>query len=153
MHPLVDGPIDLVVTSPPYPMIEMWDRQFLALDPLNGAALSDCDGDRAFELMHAVLDEVCGCGSIVFTGSGPWQEVAWRECHRVLRPGGLAYINVGDAMRTIGGEFRLFSNHSRILQESSRLSFSMLPDILWRRQLSIPRTITTETEDRYCARQ
>ena len=53
-----------------------------------------------------------------------------------LRPGGLAYINVGDAMRTIGDEFRLFS--SRILQESSRLSFSMLPDILWRTQLSIP---------------
>ena len=120
MHPLVDGSIDLVVTSPPYPMIEMWDRQFIDLDPLIGTALSDGDGVRAFELMHAVLDEV------------------WRECHRVLRPGGLACINVGDATRTIGGEFRLFSNHSRILQESSRLGFSMLPDILWRKPTNAP---------------
>ena len=120
MHSLADGSVDLVVTSPPYPMIKMWDPQFLSLEPLVGAALSDGDGVRAFELMHAVLDEV------------------WRECHRVLRPGGLACINVGDATRKIGGEFRLFSNHSRILQACSRLGFSILPDILWRKPTNAP---------------
>ena len=120
MQPLVDGSVDVVVTSPPYPMIEMWDAQFLALEPLVGAALSDGDGVRAFELMHAVLDDV------------------WRECHRVLRPGGLACINVGDATRKIGGEFRLFSNHSRVLQACSRLGFSVLPDILWRKPTNAP---------------
>ncbi len=120
MHPVADDSIDMVVTSPPYPMIEMWDPQFLALEPLVGTALSDGEGVRAFELMHAVLDEV------------------WRECHRVLRPGGLACINVGDATRKIGGEFRLFSNHSRILQAFPRLGFSVLPDILWRKPTNAP---------------
>ena len=120
MLSLTDGSVDLVVTSPPYPMIDMWDTQFSSLEPLVGAALSDGNGDRAFELMHAVLDEV------------------WRECHRVLRPGGLACINVGDATRKIGGEFRLFSNHSRVLQACCRLGFSVLPDILWRKPTNAP---------------
>ena len=115
-----DDTIDLVVTSPPYPMIAMWDEQFVSVDPLIGAALSDGDGVRAFDRMHAVLDEV------------------WRECHRVLRPGGLACVNVGDATRKVGGEFRLFPNHSRILQELTRLGFSILPDILWRKPTNAP---------------
>ena len=115
-----DDTIDLVVTSPPYPMIAMWDEQFAAVDPVIGAALSEQDGVRAFELMHSALDEV------------------WSECHRVLRPGGLAGINIGDATRKIGGEFRLFSNHSRILQKMASLGFSILPDILWRKPTNAP---------------
>ena len=120
MSAVGDDTIDLVVTSPPYPMVEMWDEQFAAADPSVGAALSEQAGVRAFELMHAVLDEV------------------WSECHRILRPGGLACINVGDATRKIGGEFRLFSNHSRILQRMSSLGFSILPDILWRKPTNAP---------------
>ena len=120
MSAVGDGTIDLIVTSPPYPMIAMWDEQFAAADPLIGAALSEQDGVRAFELMHSALDEV------------------WSECHRVLRPGGLACINIGDATRKIGGEFRLFSNHSRILQKMAGLGFSILPDILWRKPTNAP---------------
>ena len=112
--------IDLVVTSPPYPMIEMWDAQFTTTDPLIGAALTQGDGNRAFSLMHACLDAV------------------WAECYRVLRPGGLACINIGDATRKIGGEFRLFSNHSRILQAMTELGLSVLPDILWRKPTNAP---------------
>ena len=120
MSAVGDDTIDLVVTSPPYPMIAMWDEQFAAVDPVIGAALSEQDGVRAFELMHSALDEV------------------WSECHRVLRPGGLACINIGDATRKIGGEFRLFSNHSRILQKLASLGFSILPDILWRKPTNAP---------------
>ena len=120
MDSLDDDSIDLVVTSPPYPMIEMWDEQFVSVDAAIGTALNDEDGGRAFGLMHAALDEV------------------WSECHRVLRPGGLACINVGDATRKIGGEFRLFSNHSRILQKVAGLGFSILPDILWRKPTNAP---------------
>ena len=120
MSPVGEGTIDLVVTSPPYPMIEMWDEQFAGIDPSIRTALSDGDGVRAFELMHAALDEV------------------WSECQRILRPGGLACINIGDATRKIGGEFRLFSNHSRILQKMAGLGFSILPDILWRKPTNAP---------------
>ena len=120
MHSLADDSIDLVVTSPPYPMIEMWDVQFASVDAAIGTALSNEDGGRAFGLMHAALDEV------------------WSECHRILRPGGLACINIGDATRKIGGEFRLFSNHSRILQKMASLGFSILPDILWRKPTNAP---------------
>ena len=120
MAAVPDGTVALVVTSPPYPMIELWDEQFAAADPQIAQALADAHGNRAFELMHERLDAV------------------WRECHRVLRPGGLACINVGDATRTIGGEFRLFSNHSRILQALTELRFSVLPDILWRKPTNAP---------------
>lgn len=120
MSAVGDDTIDLVVTSPPYPMVEMWDEQFAAADPLIGAALSEQAGVRTFELMHVALDEV------------------WSECYRILRPGGLACINIGDATRKIGGEFRLFSNHSRIVQKAASLGFSTLPDILWRKPTNAP---------------
>ena len=101
-------------------MIEMWDAQFSTTDSRIGAALTQGDGNRAFALMHTCLDAV------------------WAECYRVLRPGGLACINIGDATRKIGGEFRLFSNHSRILQALSELGLSVLPDILWRKPTNAP---------------
>ena len=120
MTSVADGSVSLVVTSPPYPMIELWDAQFAAADAGIAEALSVADGMRAFDLMHARLDAV------------------WRECHRVLQPGGLACINIGDATRKIGDEFRLFSNHSRILQALTELGFSILPDILWRKPTNAP---------------
>ena len=120
MAAVPDGSVSLVVTSPPYPMIELWDAQFAAADAGIAEALSSEEGARAFDLMHARLDAV------------------WRQCHRVLQPGGLACINIGDATRKIGGEFRLFSNHSRILHALTKLGFSILPDILWRKPTNAP---------------
>ena len=120
MAALPDGSVALVVTSPPYPMIALWDEQFAAADPRIANALTAEDGNQAFESMHARLDAV------------------WRECHRVLQPGGLACINIGDATRKIGGEFRLFSNHSRILHALTEIGFSVLPDILWRKPTNAP---------------
>ncbi|MDX1747413.1 MAG: site-specific DNA-methyltransferase, partial [Halobacteriales archaeon] len=32
LHTLDDGSVELVVTSPPYPMIELWDETFAELD-------------------------------------------------------------------------------------------------------------------------
>lgn len=115
-----EGSVDLVVTSPPYPMIEMWDDTFQRQRPSVGGALAACDGPRAFEVMHELLDGV------------------WVEVYRVLRPGGIACINIGDATRTIGGEFRLYSNHSRILSSLLRIGFVVLPDILWRKTTNAP---------------
>ena len=40
--------VDLVVTSPPYPMVEMWDETFAAQSPAAAEALSAGDGEAAF---------------------------------------------------------------------------------------------------------
>lgn len=117
---IADGSVNLVVTSPPYPMIEMWDGAFALMNPRVEHALADGDGAGAFELMHLELDKV------------------WRECFRALRPGGLACINIGDAVRTISGDFRLYSNHARIIQAMGAVGFVQLPDILWRKPTNAP---------------
>lgn len=91
-----DGSVDLVVTSPPYPIIEMWDDSFEMQNPYIGKLLKSSPLE-AFELMHRELDLV------------------WYECFRVLRPGGIMCINIGDATRTVNGVFQLFNNHSRVV--------------------------------------
>jgi len=107
--------VDLVVTSPPYPMIAMWDEGFCREDPLIASGLESGDGESAFHRMHRQLDQV------------------WAEVHRVVKPGGIACINIGDATRSVGGSFRLYSNHSRVLSAMLGLGFVTLPAILWRK--------------------
>ena len=120
MEALDSGSTDLVVTSPPYPMIEMWDAMFVDQNAEIGNALNKGDGPKAFEGMHRELD-------------GVWQEV-WR----ILKPGGIACINVGDATRTINSRFRLYPNHSRVLNQFLKLGFEALPAIIWRKQTNAP---------------
>jgi DNA modification methylase len=112
---VADESVELVVTSPPYPMIEMWDGLLAELNPEIEGALSAGDGDRAFELMHAELDAV------------------WAEVERVLVPGGIVVVNVGDATRKVDGSFRLFPNHARIVEWFTDGGFHALPDVLWRK--------------------
>ncbi|MBI5063470.1 MAG: site-specific DNA-methyltransferase [Desulfatitalea sp.] len=120
MSALENGSIDLVVTSPPYPMIEMWDDLFCAADAQIEQALQQADTDQAFEKMHGLLDKV------------------WRELRRVVKPGGIVCINIGDATRTIGGRFRLFANHGRIISAFGSLGFDQLPTIIWRKTTNAP---------------
>jgi modification methylase len=115
-----DESIDLVVTSPPYPMIEMWDELFASLSLAARDALEKSDGNKAFEAMHAELDRV------------------WRELWRVLKLGAFVCVNVGDATRTIGERFRLYANHARIISTFRSLGFDSLPVILWRKQTNAP---------------
>jgi DNA modification methylase len=117
---LADASVHLVVTSPPYPMISMWDEAFSAMDPRITSLLAREDGLAAFEHMHRCLDEV------------------WAACHRVLVPGGLCCVNIGDATRSLGGEFQLFPNHARILTGMAALGFTVLPDILWHKPTNAP---------------
>jgi DNA modification methylase len=112
--PLADDSVALVVTSPPYPMIEMWDDVFASLDPDIGDALEANDGDRAHDMMLSVLDD------------------AWAEVARVLEPGGIAVVNVGDATRTLD-RFRVYDNHARITAAFEALGFDPLPGVLWRK--------------------
>ncbi len=112
--------IDLMITSPPYPMIEMWDELFSKLNADIKKALNSKDGKLAFELIHKELDKV------------------WSEVYRILKKGGIACINIGNATRTINGDFNLYPSHSRILDSCLKIGFQALPEILWRKQTNAP---------------
>ena len=120
MSALESDSVELVVTSPPYPMIEMWDRTFRRQSEKVAAAMDEENGDQAFELMHQVLDRV------------------WDEVVRILKPGGFACINIGDATRTIGKRFMLYPNHARILSYLYGKGLCPLPAVLWRKQTNAP---------------
>lgn len=109
------GSVDLVVTSPPYPMVEMWDESFAAQNSTVATALESGDGQTAFEAMHDLLDDV-------------WERVA-----DALSEGGIAAINVGDATRRIDGQFRLYPNHARIIEGLATAGLDQLPGIVWRK--------------------
>ena len=115
MNDVEDDSVELVVTSPPYPMIEMWDSLFEQLDPEIHAQLNAGDGQAAFESMHRELDTV------------------WSELSRVLVDGGIACINIGDATRKVEDSFRVYQNHSRITNAFERLGFEPLPELLWQK--------------------
>ena len=112
--------VNLIVTSPPYPMIEMWDEVFGSLNPAIADALNNENGFEAYDLMNKELNKV------------------WAEVDRVLTPGGIACINIGDATRKIGDSFQLYSNHSRIIACFEQMGYQVLPDILWRKQSNKP---------------
>lgn len=115
-----DNTVDLVVTSPPYPMIEMWDDIMSNQNPDIRSAFDNNKPREAFELMHQELDKV------------------WKECWRVLKDGSFLCINIGDATRTVNGEFALYNNNTRIIQACEKLGFINLPNILWRKATNAP---------------
>ncbi len=100
--------VHLVVTSPPYPMIPQWDGLFAEL------------GARDFDGMHAILD------------------AAWSAAGRVLVEGGLLAVNIGDALRRVDGEFRLWPNHARVLDGAARGGLRPLPYLLWKKPTNRP---------------
>lgn len=120
MDDIADDFVDLIVTSPPYPMIEMWDDILIKQNKKIKNAFENNKFEHAFELMHLELDKV------------------WKECYRVLKEGGLACINIGDATRTLNKNFRLFSNHARIIEGFINIGFQNLPNIIWRKQTNAP---------------
>jgi modification methylase len=89
-------------------MIPQWDRLFAAL------------GARDYPGMLGVLAD------------------AWRACHRVLVPGGILAVNVGDALRTTSGSFRLWPNHAATLLAAERAGFRPLPYLLWKKPTNRP---------------
>jgi site-specific DNA-methyltransferase (cytosine-N4-specific) len=132
MRELRDKSVHLVVTSPPYPMIEIWDNQFRMLDKRIEESWHQleeskddqekiCLAAKIFDLMHENLT------------------LTWKEVYRVLVDGGIACINVGDATRSIGNIFQLFPNHARIIEECRRIGFITLPYILWKKPTTKPK--------------
>jgi DNA modification methylase len=101
-------------------MIEMWDDTFSKQNKDIEISLKKKEGNIAFELMHKELDKV------------------WKNINIAVKEGGIVCINIGDAVRTINGEFKLYSNHTRIISAFLKLGFTNLPDILWRKQTNSP---------------
>ncbi|MEK6848243.1 MAG: DNA methyltransferase [Nanoarchaeota archaeon] len=112
--------VDLIVTSPPYPMIEMWDEIFSKQNPEIKEGLKKKNGETAFELMHKELDKV------------------WNEVYRILKVGGIACINIGDATRSLNGKFQIYPNHTRIMNHCLGIGFHALPSILWIKETNSP---------------
>lgn len=109
-----------MVTSPPYPMIQMWDSAFTSMNPDIGNALNGGNGNEAFEKMHLELDTV------------------WGNLYARVREGGFICINIGDATRRLGDSFRLYPNHARITGTFLALGADPLPVILWNKPTNAP---------------
>lgn len=105
MNEVKDESVALVVTSPPYPMIAMWDKLW---------------DKRDFYEIHRKLSAV------------------WTEMYYKLIPGGIACINIGDAVRTIDGNFQMFNNAALITHHCMSFGFQHLPGIIWRKQANTP---------------
>ena len=108
MNEVEDESVHLVVTSPPYPMVGIWDDFFKQVSA------------STYDAMHEYLNGT------------------WREAHRVLVSGGMACINIGDATRTQDGIFHLYPNHSRIIESFEKLGFVTLPYLLWKKPTTKP---------------
>lgn len=127
MSEVAEGHVQLMVTSPPYPMIAMWDNLFCKADPKIAEYWKNLEstGNEAnvrqiYDFMHENLAKV------------------WTESYRVLCDGGIACINIGDATRSINGKFQLFPNHSRITEICEKIGFTTLPYILWKKPTNKP---------------
>ena len=127
MPELADDSVQLMVTSPPYPMIAMWDELFARSDPKIADLLNKLGADggeitvrQIYYAMHENLAKV------------------WAETYRILVDGGIACINIGDATRSINGRFQVFPNHSRITETCEKIGFTTLPYILWKKLTTKP---------------
>lgn len=112
--------VDLVVTSPPYPMIEMWDSLFSRLDPEISDALSEGTGSKAFKLMVGQLNLV------------------WDEVDRATKKGAIVCINIGDATRNLGNSYQLYPSHVAISGYFRSKGFEELPSIIWKKPSNSP---------------
>jgi site-specific DNA-methyltransferase (cytosine-N4-specific) len=127
MPELANDSVQLVVTSPPYPMIKMWDILFAKADPKIAELWRKLEADgkeetvtQIYDAMHDYLGKV------------------WQETYRVLCDGGIACINIGDATRSINSKFKLYPNHSRITELCEKIGFTTLPYILWKKPTTKP---------------
>jgi len=104
MHELADGSVHCMITSPPYPMIAKWDECF---------SRQGADGwDKQWTLLDMVLDEV----------------------ERVMIPGGIACINIGDATRTLDKNFCCYPNYAALaLKMMFHHDFTPLIPIFWKK--------------------
>ena len=127
MPELADGTVQLMVTSPPYPMIAMWDELFCKADPKIAELFQRLNAKGEDEIVRQI-----------YAAMHDYLAKVWQETFRVLCDGGIACINIGDATRSINGKFQLYPNHSRITEICEKIGFTTLPYILWKKPTTKP---------------
>lgn len=120
LEEVAQNSVQLIVTSPPYPMIEMWDDLFSNFDSNISDYLEKKEGKKAFFQMHQYLNKI------------------WKELDRILIDGGIVCIKIGDATRKIGDSFEVYPNHIMISYFFQDMGYSVLPSIIWRKQTNKP---------------
>jgi modification methylase len=127
MPELADRSVHLMVTSPPYPMIAMWDTLF-------------CNSDQKVAALWRKLEADCSEKTVgqLYDAMHDYLAKVWAETYRVLIEGGIACINIGDATRSVNGKFQLYPNHSRIIEVCEKIGFTTLPYILWKKPTNKP---------------
>lgn len=123
MHSFIEpSSVHLVVTSPPYPMVAMWDEIFHQTDD-GIPPIDQWNKDNTwmiFERMHFHLDLI------------------WKELKAAVVPGGIVAINIGDATRSFGKHFTLFPNGARATMGMVAAGFTPLPNIYWKKVTNGP---------------
>lgn len=105
--------VHLTVTSPPYPMIEMWDDIFADCSPQIKTAIEQENWKTAYEEMHNFLNQI------------------WTEVIRVTVENGIIAINIGNATRRVNDSFKLYPNIQPIINHFTSNGCEMLPFIHW----------------------
>ncbi len=102
-----DGHIPLIVTSAPYADLIEYETAPGQLGEI-----------ASYEEFLRQLDQV------------------WRECYRVLEPGGRLACNVGDVLRSrkAHGRHHVLPLHADILVRSRNIGFDTLTGLLWRKR-------------------
>lgn len=106
MREVVEGSIDLVVTSPPY-----WQIKDYGHDLQIGCNQS----------FHDYLKDLF---------------LVWCECYRVMKPGSRLCVNVGDQFLRafIYGRYRVAPIHAEIITQCEKIGFDYLGSIIWQKK-------------------
>ena len=57
----------------------------------------------------------------------------WEECNRILIPGGIICINIGDATRSIDKHFCCYPNYARVTMKIFQIGLTPLVPIIWKK--------------------